>query len=259
MYNPIYILVASLRALILIISLLIIIPIYIISTKLGFENTPRRAFKIRRAWVSFARLVLGIKCEVRGTASDSTALYVCNHRSFSDPLVLAGYVDAHVIAKAEVSNLPLIGTGAEMTGVIYVKRDSQNSRSAVRERMVEVLLEGKNVIVYPEGTTNGNLQVKPFKKGTFVEAAKNSIPVVPVVLEYKRKKDLWFNKGMFTHHFKQFGRLTTRCIMEIGTPMKNVDGLALAEEVERWTNDKILEIHSTWDSDFHKELKTTEP
>lgn len=255
MYNPIYILFASLRAVILIISLIIVVPSYLLLMKLGYENTPSRAFKLRRTWVSFARFILGISCTVKGKPYEGTALYVCNHRSFSDPLLLVGYVDAYVIAKAEVSNLPLIGKGAEMTGVIYVKRENKNSRTAVRERMVEVLLEGKNVIVYPEGTTNGNMKTLPYKKGTFSEAAINEIPVVPVVLEYKRRKNLWFKTGMFTHHFKQFGRLTTSCFMEIGPAMRNADGLKLAEEVEEWTNKKILEIHSTWNSDFNKEIK----
>lgn len=256
MYNPIYIIIATLRALLLIISLIIVLPPYIIITKFFIENTPERAFCIRRKWVKFGRIVLGISVEVEGKQADTHALYVCNHRSFSDPLVLAGFVDAYVIAKAEVANLPLISKGAEMTGVIYVKRDNKSSRSAVREKMVQVLLEEKNVIVYPEGTTHNGLFPIPYKKGTFIEAAKNKIPVVPVVLEYKRKKNLWFNSGMISHHFKQFGRFTTKCKMIIGEPIYDDDGLKLAERAEKWTQKKILEIHESWDSDFSEQAAT---
>lgn len=254
MINPLGIILASLRAIILILSLLIVLPPYIIITSVFIENTPKRAFWIRRQWVRFAKVVLGIIVTSEGKASDRHALYICNHRSFSDPLILAGLVDTYVIAKAEVAQLPLISKGAEMTGVIYVQRDDKNSRTAVRERMVEVLLEGKNVLVYPEGTTNNGLFPLPYKKGTFIEAAKNNIPVVPVVLEYKKEKDLWYKSSMVKHHFKQFGRLTTRCKVIIGPPMYDEDGLALSEKAENWTRENILDIHRNWNSYFTTQL-----
>ncbi len=254
MLNPIYLLIAAVRALIIVLSLLIIVPIYALAAKFFFDNTPARAFKIRRMWVQFAQAVLGIRCTVKGQQLDGVALYVANHRSFSDPVIIALYIDAYVIAKAEVANLPLISKGAEMTGVLYVKRDNKESRSAVRKYMSEVLLEGKNILVFPEGTTSNKLNTLPFKKGTFIEAAKHNIPVVPIVLEYKTKKDLWFKSSLMGHHFRQFGKLRTEAVLRIGDPITHKDGLEIAAEAEQWTNDTIRAIHSTWDSDFHKEL-----
>jgi len=252
MLKPFYFILATIRALIIIFSLIIILPIYILATKLFVENTPELAFKIRRTWVRFAKFVLGISCEVTGEPlRDQNALYVCNHRSFSDPVIIAAELDAYVIAKAEVGNLPLISTGAEMTGILYVKRDQKDSRSAVRALMTEVLLDKKNVLVFPEGTTKDQLDTLPYKKGTFIEAAKNGITVVPIALEYKRKKDLWFQSGLFAHHFKQFGRLTTKAKLHFGPALQNEDGLVLADQAEKWTNDTIKQIHTDWDSYFH--------
>lgn len=249
MANPFYILIALIRAIILILGLVIFLVPYITIT-FFIENTPKRAFWVRRQYVRFAKIVLGISAEVTGEPHDSNALYVCNHRSFADPLVLAEYVNAFVVAKAEVSNLPLISRGAEMTGLIYVKREDKNSRTAVREKIIEVLLSGQNILIYPEGTVNEKLDPLPYKKGTFIEAAKQGIPVVPVVLEYKKEKDLWHNSGMIAHHFKQFGRLTTQCKLIIGPAMSDADGLVLCEKAEAWTREKILEIHKDWDSYF---------
>lgn len=255
-YNPIYIVIALVRALILIISLLIIIPLYLLVTALGFKNTPKRAFWIRRQWLKFAIAVLGISVERHGEIPSETGLYVCNHRSFSDPVVLARYLEAFVIAKAEVASLPLISQGAELTGIIYVKRDNKSSRSAVRERLVEVIEEGKNVLVYPEGTVSGNFMPLPYKKGTFGEAAKIGFPVIPIVLEYRHKKDHWYKSSLVKHHFKQFGRIRTQCKLYIGQPMLNTDGLALCDEVEKWTKSTIIETHKNWPgSVFHDEAK----
>ncbi len=256
MYNPIFLLIALIRAILIILSLLIIIPIYLLITALGFNNTPKRAFWIRRQWLKYAITILGISVEIHGKIPDAIGLYVCNHRSFSDPVVLARFLEAFVIAKAEVSSLPLISKGAELTGIIYVKRDSKNSRSAVRERLVEVISEEKNVLVYPEGTVSANFMPLPYKKGTFGEAARIGFPVIPIVLEYKHKKDHWYNSGLIKHHFKQFGRLRTQCKLYIGQPMSNSDGLKLCDEVEKWTQETIIQIHNNWPgSVFHDEAR----
>ncbi len=256
MYNPIFLLIALIRALLIILSLLIIIPIYLLITTLGFNNTPKRAFWIRRQWLKYAIAVLGISVELHGKIPNTSGLYVCNHRSFSDPIVLARYLEAFVIAKAEVASLPLISQGAELTGIIYVKRENKDSRSAVRERLVEVIKEGKNVLVYPEGTVSANFMPLPYKKGTFGEAARIGFPVIPIVLEYKHAKNHWYKSSLIKHHFKQFGRLRTQCKLHIGQPMSNTDGLALCDEVEKWTHDTIIEIHKNWPgSVFHDEAK----
>jgi len=253
MYNPFSLILASLRALIVFFSLVIFLLPYILYEKI-FGSTEAQAFKLRRTWVTFIQFILGISKEVKGAPIEETALYVCNHRSFADPVILANVVDTFVLAKAEVSKIPLLGKGAELTGVIYVERSNNKSRSAVRKTMVKALLQGKNVMLYPEGTTNGELNVMPYKKGSFIEAANNDIPVIPMVLEYKEQKDLWHNTGMMTHHFKQFGKLRTKVKIIIGPAMYGDNGEVLKTQVENWTNENIKEIHSEWDSYFNSVL-----
>ncbi len=232
--------------------LLIIVVIPYVLLSRFIDNTPERAFFIRRQWVKVARYIMGLKITYEPRDHSKPVLYVCNHRSFSDPLVFARHLEAFVIAKAEVANLPLISTGAELTGIIYVKRDDKKSRTAVREKMIEVLLSGQNVLVYPEGTTNGSKTTLPYKAGTFLEAAKHNISIVPVVQEYKSPKDLWVNSGMVAHHFKQFSSLLTPCWLAVGPELRSEDGIYLRDEAEKWTNKKIAEIHETWGSDFLK-------
>ena len=155
-YNPFAILLALLRIILLVLSLIVFLVPYILYAKI-FGTTEKQAFKLRRNWVALAKVILGISLEVEGSPAEETALYVSNHRSFADPLIQARYINSYVIAKAEVSNIPLIGKGAELTGVIYVERGNNKSRSAVRETMVKNLLSGKNVMVYPEAVSYTHL------------------------------------------------------------------------------------------------------
>lgn len=253
MYNPLAYLLGGLRVLLVILSLILfLIPFILFS--LVFGNPPARAFWVRRRWVGMVKVILGLRGHVNGAQHEGTALYVCNHRSFSDPIVLAQYINTYVIAKAEIEKIPLLGKGAKMTGVIYVKRDSQNSRSAVRQTMVNTLLDNKNVMVYPEGTTHNGLKIKEYKKGTFMEAAQNGIPVVPVAIAYRSKRDLWTDSSMMSHQFIQFGKLFSHYKLEIGPKLMNDDGAALHKEVEEWTNAKLIDIHANWKkSHFYEE------
>lgn len=216
-------------------------------TSLFFGNTPERAFRLRRRWVNWIALpVLNIKCKVKGKMIDEPALYVCNHRSFSDPVINSIAVDAYVIAKAEIANYPIINKGAEVTGVVWVKRDSLKSRSATREKMVETLLSGYNVLVYPEGTVGVTPQTLKFSKGTFVEAAKHNIPVVPIALEYRDTKDLWKDNTFVSQVIEQFSAWRTETKMHIGPALRSSDGLELATSAHQWINQELQQMQNGW-------------
>lgn len=223
---------------------------YMFFSSFAFKHNSKSAFKLRRSFMSFTLPILGIKIEKQGKVHDAPALYVCNHRSLSDPMALTYFLDAFVIAKAEVGDIPLLNKGALITGIIYVKRESIDSRKATRKAMVDTVLSGENVLVYPEGTTNANFHTLPYRPGTFVEAAKHGIPIVPVTLEYKSENDLWIDRGLIEHWFYQFWKVRTDCKLIIGKAMCSDDFEELRLKSESWTNKKIEEIHSNWEGSY---------
>ncbi len=240
---------ALLRLLVIILSMAVCIFLYLLSM-LILQHTPYRAFRLRRLWLRFALWVLNIKVQKIGGPIKDPALYVCNHRSFTDPVILCRYVDAFVIAKAEVASYPLINKGAELTGVVWVKRENQGSRKKTRSRMVEILQEGFNVLVYPEGTVGQDKGTLPFRPGTFDEAAKYGFPVVPVACEYRSPKDLWVIPNLVLFYFKQFSKWKTECKLEFGDPIKSTSGEGLHQQAYVWINDKINEMQRSWSFAF---------
>ncbi len=216
-------------------------------TSLFLGHTPERAFRLRRRWIKWIALpTLNIKCIIKGKPPVTPALYICNHRSFSDPLINSAYLDAYVIAKAEIANYPLINKGAEATGVLWVKRESIKSRSATREKLVETLLNGYNVLVYPEGTVGVTPETLKFSKGTFAEAVKHNMPVVPIALEYRDTKDLWQNTSFLQHYFRQFASWRTEVKMSFGPPMTAEGGPQLSLDVHDWINAELKEMQKGW-------------
>lgn len=155
-----------------------------------------------------------------------------------------------MIAKAEVAGYPIINKGAELTGVIWVDRNDQTSRTATRDKMVETIQAGYNVIVFPEGTVGTHMTTLPFKKGTFLEAAENNIPVTPIALEFRSPKDLWIKEKFVPQYFHQYSKWKTEVKIHFGEPISHQDGLYLHSHTQKWIDEQILSMQQDWSEAF---------
>jgi lyso-ornithine lipid O-acyltransferase len=158
---------------------------------------------VRRRQIIARHLIqfLNIKIQKTGEPTLGNYLYVSNHRSYIDPVVVANWIPFVPIAKAEVGKWLLIGWSARMTGVFYVKRNDKSSRNETREAVREVLQRGGSVLVYPEGTTAAFGTTLPFRIGTFGVAAEEDTSVVPIAIEYADAADAWVGSDSFIPHF----------------------------------------------------------
>jgi len=223
---------------------------YLISL-LFTKGSRERTFRLRRNYLKvIIPYVLNVKMDVKGSPIEESALYVSNHRTFCDPGISSIFLNAFVIAKAEIADYPLINKGAELTGVIWVKRESKDSRKATRKALVETIQSGYNVMVYPEGTTNDQKNISKYLDGTFREMTAINKPAVPVALEYRDKKDLWKNRSLASQYFRQFSAWRTEVKMEIGPAFRDTDGVALSRKCANWTNDKMNEMQAGWSRAF---------
>jgi len=235
---------AFIRAIFAFFTILLYVGVYLVTIPL-FGNTQERAFNLRRNWIKLGMWLFGIKVKHIGQPINQAALYVSNHLSFTDPIATCLYLDAFVIAKAEVANIPFLSRGAELTGVIYVKRESKTSRSNTRKALVDTLNSGKNILVYPEGTVSQDSLILPYKTGAFREAITNGHPVVPIAISYRDNKDRWQkNTGIIKHFFTQLSYLKTVITQEIGDPITGTDGKLVAQQAQDWTQSKLIEWSS---------------
>lgn len=250
--------VAVLRFILLCLVLVTFLFGYLALTATVLKHTNERAYKLRHVFLRFVIPIMGISVEKTGKPIDETALYVCNHRSFTDPVICCYFIDAYVIAKAEVMDMPFLDRGARLTGVIYVKRDSETSRKSTRLTLVKTLKDDLSVLVYPEGTTTNKLRTKEYKMGTFKEAAIHGYPVVPIAIEYKTPYDIWYKRNLIHQFFYQYSKLITRVKLEIGDPIRSEDMVVLRDKSEEWTNQTIERMHEGWGTDYFEKEDTSE-
>ena len=149
----------------------------------------------RAYWAGMCRL-LDLKVRVIGAAARPTAdgrpvVYVSNHSSWLDILVLGARLDACFTAKQEVGTWPVIGTVARLGRTVYVRRQ-RGSTARERDEMRARLAAGDNLILFPEGTTSDGSRVLSFRTAFLSIAELPATPdgrppiVQPVSVVYDR-------------------------------------------------------------------------
>lgn len=91
---------AVIRATLMALSMLVYMILYSVK-RIFVKHTPEQAFKLRRAWMKIGNPIMGNRVLINGKQLDEPAIYMSNHRSFSDPMVQAEAFDAIIIAKAK--------------------------------------------------------------------------------------------------------------------------------------------------------------
>lgn len=135
------------------------------------------------AWVTAWGLLLS-RPRVTGAVSlrdpDRGALFICNHRSWLDPVLLIALTHAQGLAKREVAWLPFIGLFAWLTGAVFVDRSSPDGRKRAREEVMWLLQRGARVHMFPEGTRTRDGAFGPRIHLTLPEDCWSAgLPVVP--------------------------------------------------------------------------------
>ena len=197
----------------------------------------RMAMRVRRRWARRLLYVLGIRLELSGSPPAFPALVVANHRSYLDPILLLCDLDALPVAKAELASWPILGKGAALAGILYLRREHSGSRAQTLRQIEAKIQEGFSVILFPEGTTSSLAGTLPFKKGAFQLAAKSGLPVVPVALCFDDERDYWLGtEGFFSHAARRFRLKSTTIRLCYGPAFQNADADRLSEEVRSWIN-----------------------
>lgn len=210
------------------------------------------SFDVRKAYLNYVFIPIGnIHIETYGKLDlKQASIIVSNHRNFAD-VVIFKWIDAFIIAKAEIANYPVISTGAEISGIIWVDRKNRESRNATKDKISEVIADGYNLCVFPEGTTNRGRKPLPLKKGAFDVAAENNIPIFPVTLEFRDKKDLWqAGDSMLMLFLKQFSKWKTEVRVVFGEQLNGDTGEELLAACETEFHTKLSRLQDGWSRMF---------
>lgn len=176
-------------------------------------------------------------------------VFVGNHTSYLDIVILGAALPASFVSKAEVANWPLVGQIGKLTGTLFIKRDRKLADAHVQQ-MHEALNHGENLIFFPEGTTGDGVRPLPFKSSLFKLAEQHKVYIQPFTVRYshinglpiyRNEKSLmcWIGDMTLVPHLKEFlelGRVRVEIILHnVIPPAKNLENVyrkVLAKQVE---------------------------
>lgn len=169
------------------------IPVLFVEWIIGKFNKPAADLSSLRIVQWAFRVILficGTKVTVIGEENvpkDTPVLYIGNHRSYFDIIItyarcpgLTGYV-----AKDNIARVPLLSHWMRRLYCLFL------NRTDVKEGLKTILIgidqikNGISMCIFPEGTRSkgaSELDMLPFKAGSFKMAEKTGCPIVPMAI-----------------------------------------------------------------------------
>ncbi|TLM65266.1 MAG: acyl-phosphate glycerol 3-phosphate acyltransferase [Deltaproteobacteria bacterium] len=165
------------------------IPVWLLVVTLPKLSWRRLAI---RTGVRVLARAAGIPVTVQGVAhlppEGQPCLYLSNHASYLDGLLLSGYLPRPVsfVAKRELLGNPVARLFLERIDTDFVERfDAARGVSDFRG-LADKARQGRVYLFFPEGTFTRSPGLLHFHMGAFIAAAEAKVPVVPLAIRGTR-------------------------------------------------------------------------
>lgn len=186
------------------IAYILVIPVLVLSLVYAFIPAALlRLFGARKAadrWLRhcghgiamFILFALGVRVTVDGRENlpaTGGVCYVANHLSMLDIVSFVGPARlwGGIIAKAELKRVPIINLWCMAIGCIFIERKSPRSSVKAILSGVQKLKNGKDMLIFPEGTRSKTGRIGELKKGSLKLATRAKATIVPLTITGTRE------------------------------------------------------------------------
>ncbi|KAI8099091.1 uncharacterized protein BX664DRAFT_363232 [Halteromyces radiatus] len=148
-------------------------------------------WSVARLYYHLCGFLLAITTTIEGKEhldrTKGPAVYVCNHQSSMDILLMASVFpkSTSVVAKKQIKYYPFLGWYMTLSNAIFLDRKNRDSAiKEARQAAEDIHRKKTSVWLFPEGTRGRPLDIDmlPFKKGAFYMAVQAKVPIIPIVI-----------------------------------------------------------------------------
>lgn len=168
------------------------IPLFLIECIIGFFSVPARTRLAQIIISVMAKIVLwlgGIQVTAIGMENvpkEEAVLYVFNHRSCFDIVIIYATVPnlAGFISMKKMKRVPFINVWMIFLQCLFLDRNNNRQGLKTINAGVELLKKGHSIFIAPEGKISlaGEIDMLPFKEGSFKLAKKAGCAIIPVAI-----------------------------------------------------------------------------
>ena len=199
--------------------------------------------------------LMRIRIRVTGApVRDRAVLFVSNHVSWSDILVIGSLAPVAFVAKSEVRSWPLVGITAKIQRTVFVDRKRRHQTGDAIAEIAKRLEGGTSTVLFAEGTSSDGNRVLPFRSalvGAIRDACRrsgdNRIVIQPMAICYTGVQGLpmgrqhmplvaWYGDLDFMPHIRAFiERGAVDAVVTYGDPVpadRDVDRKAMSKRLE---------------------------
>ena len=173
-----------------------------------------------KLFFTLAVKIMGVKVGQQGFENipKDSVLFVSNHTSYLDILVLGSKIKVRFTPKIEISKWPILNFIVNLSLPVYIHRNASKSIEQ-KQKIREIIEGGDSILMFPESTTNDGREVLPFKSSLFsvTEPEKDTheddhIAIQPISIvythidgeianEHNMDKVAWYGDMKFLPHF----------------------------------------------------------
>ncbi len=174
-------------------------------------------------WAKGLLPALGVDLTIEGHPRPDISLWVANHLSWVDPVVLMSLRPMGTIAKGEVTGYPLIGRWARRSGIHFVDREDATSRAAALASFTASLLSGRHMLLFPEGTTTRGERLAAFYEGGLRAAFELGLPAQPLRISSPAPHYPWTGDETLLPHLRTLFATRTPVTLSAEEPLHPAD------------------------------------
>jgi lyso-ornithine lipid O-acyltransferase len=139
-----------------------------------------------RYFLWLAGRAAGAQVTMRGVPITRDVLYIANHVSWLDIMVLAGQTGCAFVAKADMAPWPVLGWLARLNNSVYVARDNRLGAGEQASAIQTALATRQPITLFPEGTTGDGRTLLIFRSSLVaaVTPPPERITIQPVAIDY---------------------------------------------------------------------------
>ena len=112
------------------------------------------------------------------------AIYIATHQSSLDYPILGSFIKKYLtVTNLNFTKIPFASYVGRLIGARALNKNSLGEIAYMYQELEDILNDGRNIIIFPEGTRSQGDKLKKFRKGAFRLSMNTGKPIVPILID----------------------------------------------------------------------------